>query len=208
MKTSSADVILQGGGEMGALMRRTDWAKTALGPVEAWPQSLRLAAGILLESRFPMYLAWGPEYVQLYNDGYRPILGSTKHPAAMGGRSADTFAESWHIIGPMFEGVRRGVATGSEDWMLPLDRHGYLEECFFTFSYSPVRDESGEVGGVHVTVVETTARVLAARRLRALHALAEGAAGAATAEEACLRSGRILEDHGHDLSFALLYLLS
>lgn len=207
-KTSGEDGVLRGGGEMGALMRRTDWARTALGPVEAWPQSLRLAVSLLLESRFPMYLAWGPEYVQLYNDGYRPILGATKHPAAMGGRSADTFAESWHIIGPMFEGVRRGVATGAEDWMLPLDRDGYLEECFFTFSYSPVRDESGEVGGVHVTVVETTARVLAARRLRALHALAEGVGGATTAEEACVRAGRVLEDHGHDLPFALLYLVS
>ena len=208
MNTSSADVILRGGGDMGALMRRTDWAKTALGPVEAWPQSLRLAVGILLESRFPMYLAWGREYVQLYNDGYRPMLGSTKHPAAMGGRTADTFAESWHIIGPMFEGVRGGVAAGAEDWMLPLDRSGYLEECFFTYSYSPVRDESGEVSGVHVTVVETTARVLAARRLRALHALAERTAGATTTAEACLRAGKVLEDHALDVPFALLYLLA
>ena len=198
---------LQGGGETGALMRTVDWAGTPLGPVERWPQSLRTAVSILLESRFPMYIAWGPEFVQLYNDGYRPILGSTKHPAAMGRRAAETFAESWHIIGPMFEDVRRGNATGAEDWMLPLDRHGYLEECYFTFSYSPIRDESFDVGGVHVTVTETTARALLERRLRLLHDLSEQTAEARTPEEACARAARLIEGAGADVPFALFYLL-
>jgi len=148
-----------GGGEMGALMRALDWASTPLGPVGTWPQSLRTAVSMLLDSKFGMFIAWGPRYVQFYNDGYRPILGATKHPA-IGGTTPETFAESWHIIGPMFEGVMRGVAVGAEDWMLPLDRYGYLEECYFTFGYSPIRDETGGVGGVLVTVTETTARVL------------------------------------------------
>lgn len=160
--------VLIGGGEMGALMRSIDWAQTPVGPLETWPQSLRTALSILLESRFPMYLAWGPQFVQFYNDGYQLILGSTKHPAAMGRSAQLTFAESWHIIGPMFDGVMQGTAVGSEDWMLPLDRSGYLEECYFTFSYSPIRDESGGVGGVLVTVTETTGRVLSERRLRTL----------------------------------------
>ena len=198
---------LQGGGEMGALMRTIDWSATPLGPVEGWPQSLRTAVSMVLESRFPMYIAWGPEFVQLYNDGYRPILGSTKHPAAMGRRAAETFAESWHIIGPMFADVRRGNATGAEDWMLPLDRHGYLEECYFTFSYSPIRDESFEVGGVLVTVTETTARALLERRLRLLHDLSEQTAEAKTPEDACARAARVLESDSADVPFALFYLL-
>ena len=118
MQAPSTDVILQRGGEMGALARRIDWTQTPLGPVAEWPQSLRIAAGIVLESHFPMYLAWGPEYIQLYNDGYRPILGSSKHPAAMGARAKETFAEIWQTIGPMFANVRRGVATGLKDGRL------------------------------------------------------------------------------------------
>jgi PAS domain S-box-containing protein len=206
MNPSPTSTVLSGGGEMGALMRATDWAATPLGPVEMWPQSLKTAVSILLDSRFGMYIAWGPKYAQIYNDGYRPILGATKHPRAMGNVASDTFAESWDIIGPMFDGVRRGTATGSEDWMLPLDRFGYLEECFFTFSYSPIRDESGGVGGVHVTVTETTQRVLAARRLRALHALAESSFGKRTADEAASAVAAVLGEARADVPFALVFL--
>ena len=198
--------VLRGGGEMGALMRETRWAETTLGPVEAWPQSLRTAVSILLDSRFGMYIAWGPQYAQLYNDGYRPILGATKHPAALGGLAAVTFAESWNIIGPMFDEVRRGNGTGSDDWMLPLDRNGYLEECFFTFSYSPIRDESGGVGGVHVTVTETTQRVLGERRLRVLHALAEEAVAKRTDDEVIAAAITALSRAPEDVPFALLYV--
>ena len=201
----NALAVLHGGGEMGALMRATDWAKTPLGPAADWPQSLRTSVSILLESRFPMYIAWGPDFVQLYNDGYRPILGSTKHPAAMGRGARETFAESWHIIGPMFEGVRQGTAVGSEDWMLPLDRHGYLEECYFTFSYSPIRDESGEVGGVNVTVSETTGRVLGERRIRTLRDLAASGGVAQPEDDAWKGAARALEGNPFDVPFALLY---
>ena len=198
---------LQGGGEMGTLMRALDWSRTALGAVESWPQSLRTAVSILLETRFAMYIAWGPGYAQLYNDGYRPILGSTKHPAALGRGASETFAESWHIIGPMFDDVRRGNATGAEDWMLPLDRHGYLEECYFTFSYSPIRDESAGVGGVLVTVSETTSSVLANRRLKVLHALTAETAQVKNADEACVTAARALATDVADVPFALLFLL-
>lgn len=205
--TRRAEDCLAGGGEMGALMRSLDWSGTRVGPVDGWPQSLRTAVSILLESRFPMYIAWGPKYVQFYNDGFRPILGSTKHPAAMCGRARDTFAESWHIIEPMFDDVLRGVATGAEDWMLPLDRHGFLEECYFTFSYSPVRDESGGVGGVFVTVTETTDRVLGERRLRTLRDLAAGAAEALEERLAWERAASDLAENRLDFPFALLYML-
>ncbi|HEY2292714.1 MAG TPA: hypothetical protein VGM86_18590, partial [Thermoanaerobaculia bacterium] len=163
---------LAGGGEMGALMRSIDWSRTAVGPVAGWPQSLRTALSILLETGFPMYIAWGPDFTQFYNDGYRPILGSTKHPAAMGLSTRVTFAEIWNIIGPMFAGVMTGTPTTLVDFLLPLDRHGFVEECYFIFSYSPIREEGGSVGGVLVTVTETTERVLGARRLRTLQELA------------------------------------
>ena len=98
----------------------------------------------------------GTEYIQLYNDGYRPILGSTKHPGALGISTRETFTEIWHIIGPMFNDVMQGKAVGFPDFMLPLNRNGFTEECYFDFSYSPIRKENGEVGGVLVTVTETT----------------------------------------------------
>ena len=188
-------------------MRSIDWSKTAVGPIDTWPQSLRTAVSILMESRFPMYIAWGPDYTQFYNDGYRPILGSTKHPAAMGLRARDTFAESWHIIGPMFDGVMAGTAVGAEDWMLPLDRHGYLEECYFTFSYGPIRAENGVVAGVHVTVTETTARVLHERRLRTLRDVAASAAQAKVEDQAWRGALDALSQNIEDLPFVLLYAL-
>jgi PAS domain S-box-containing protein len=196
-----------GGGEMGALMRSIDWSRTAVGPASTWPQSLRTALSILLETGFPMYIAWGREFTQFYNDGYRPILGSTKHPAAMGLSTRVTFAEIWDIIGPMFEGVMRGTATTLVDFLLPLDRHGFVEECYFIFSYSPIREEGGDVGGVLVTVTETTERVLGARRLKTLQELSAQTQQAVTAEAACAAAAGVLAGNPADLPFCLLYLL-
>jgi signal transduction histidine kinase len=199
---------LAGGGEMGALMRSIDWSKTGVGPVTAWPQSLRTALSILLETGFPMYIAWGPEFTQFYNDGYRPILGATKHPAAMGLSTRVTFAEIWDIIGPMFQGVMNGTATTVVDFLLPLDRYGFVEECYFIFSYSPIRQENGEVGGILVTVTETTERILGARRLKTLQELSARTQKAATAEAACEAAAQVLGENPAELPFALLYLLS
>lgn len=165
MQYDTAPGFLAGGGEMGVLMRAQDWSATALGPPAGWPQSLKTASGILLSSSYPMYLAWGPEFIQIYNDAYRPILGSTKHPDALGDFAHRTFAEIWHFIGPMFERVMQTGEPGTHtDQILALDRHGYVEECYFTFSCSAVLREDGNVGGVFVTVLETTQRVLAERR--------------------------------------------
>ncbi len=199
--------VLAGGGEMGALMRTIDWSTTPVGPVAAWPQSLRTALSILLETGFPMYIAWGPDFTQFYNDGYRPILGSTKHPAAMGRGTRETFAEIWDIIGPMFAGVMQGTPTTVVDFMLPLDRHGFSEECYFIFSYSPIRQENGQVGGVLVTVTESTQRVVGERRLKATQGLAARTREAKTVHEACAISGSVLAEHSADVPFALIYLL-
>src|SRR5438270_9108900 len=102
-KISTDANCLSGGGTMGRFMRERNWDATPVGPVESWPQSLRTSVSILLESKFPMYIAWGEEYVQFYNDGYLPILGSTKHPQALGISTRETFPEIWPVIGPMFE---------------------------------------------------------------------------------------------------------
>jgi signal transduction histidine kinase/FixJ family two-component response regulator len=195
-------------GEMGALMRSLDWSKTPLGPVEHWPQSLRTSVSICLSSRHPMLIWWGPELVMIYNDAYRPILGSIKHPAAMGQRGSECWPEIWNIIGPMLEGVMTtGTATWSTNQLLPLERNGYPEECYFTFSYSPIRDETGGVGGVFTAVTETTGQVLGERRLRTLHDLTERTADASTAAETCSIAVEVLAENAADIPFALLYLL-
>src|SRR5436190_13462272 len=152
---------------MRALARAVDWSRTLVGPVEQWPQSLRTTLSILFEARFPMLVCWGPDFIQFYNDPFRPILGATKHPA-LGESTRHTFAEAWHIIGPLFEQVRQGHAVAYQDMLVPLDRNGFLEECYFVYSYSPIRDESGGVGGLLVICSETTARIVAERRLGTL----------------------------------------
>ncbi|WP_299393304.1 PAS domain S-box protein [uncultured Gelidibacter sp.] len=158
--------FLDGGGEMGKLIRAKDWSKTPLGTPENWPQSLRTMVSVMLDNPFGMYIAWGKEYTQIYNDGYRPILGATKHPEALGISTRETFSEVWHIISSMFDSVMKGEAIGYPDLMLPLNRNGYVEKCYFDFAYSPIRMDSGEVGGVLVTVIETTNKKLAEIELR------------------------------------------
>ncbi len=143
--------FLQGGGEMGELIRAKDWSKTSLGDPAGWPQSLRKMVAVMLDNPFGMYIAWGDDYTQLYNDGYRPILGATKHPHALGISTKETFAQIWNIIGSMFDGVMKGKAVGFSDFMLRLNRNGFVEECYFDFSYSPIRKDNGEVGGILVT---------------------------------------------------------
>ncbi len=206
--TALAAHHLPGGGAMGQLTRNHDWSSTSLGPVETWPQSLRTSVGIVLESHFAMYVAWGDDYIQFYNDRFRPILGATKHPQALGISARETFPEIWEVIGPMFADVRRGVGTGFEDWMLSLDRNGYLEECYFTFSYSPIRDEDSKVGGVLVTVSETTPRVLGERRLELLRDLAALALQETRHEEIWPASLKVLATNPADLAFCLLYRTS
>src|SRR5688572_9745641 len=121
--STRAEACLDGGGDMGALMRSIDWSATPLGPVASWPQSLRTTVSTCLGSRFPILIWWGPQYVKLYNDAYRPMLGD-KHPRAMGRPGREVWPEIWQTIGPMLDGAQRGDASWSENLMLPLERHG------------------------------------------------------------------------------------
>ncbi|RYZ37290.1 MAG: response regulator [Myxococcaceae bacterium] len=205
---SAVDEVLRGGGACGALMRRVDWAATALGPVESWPQSLRTAVGIVLAADYPLYVAWGPRYVQLYNDAYRPICGRTKHPAALGQEAAVTWPEVWHMLEPGWERiVSSGEAIFVQDLMMPLDRNGFIEECYFTYNHSPIRDESGGVGGIFAALTETTAQVLGTRRLDTLRDLGASTADRATTEDACREALRVISGAPLDVPFALLYLV-
>jgi hypothetical protein len=162
----SDTTFLTGGGEMGARMRAHDWMTSPLGPPERWPQSLRTTVSLILNSRFPMFVAWGPELGFLYNDDYVPILGA-KHPAALGRPFAEIWDEIWSEIGPLAERALAGEATFHEDMPLTMLRKGYEEQTYFTFSYSPVRDESGRIGGMYCACTETTAEVKARSSLKA-----------------------------------------
>ncbi len=191
---------------MGALMRGHDWQATPLGDVADWPQSLRSAVSIMLNSRYPIALYWGPELALLYNDAWSPIPGS-KHPWALGRAGREVWPEIWDTIGPLYDKVRAtGEGVWQEDELLPMLRHGYLEECYFNFTFSPVRGEDGNIDGIFNAVVETTDRVLSERRLRTLSRLGERANASLSVDETCLRATGILAENRADVPFALLYL--
>jgi PAS domain S-box-containing protein len=185
-----------------------DWRTTTLGPREGWPAGLRTTTSLVLAAKFPMLLLWGPEFIQIYNDAFRPILGATKQPAALGQRARDCWPELWEsMLAPLFAHVMEGgEAIWSEDLAIPLDRNGYLEETFFTFSYSAVPDEEGPPAGILVTCVETTARVVSERRLRTLQALAAQASSVHPVADACRMAAATLTANAHDVPFALVYL--
>lgn len=148
--------FLAGGGEMGALTREFDWSKTPLGPPETWPQSLRVTVRLVLTSRHPMFVWWGPELIQFYNDAYRETMGPERHPSALGARGRDCWDEIWDIIGPQIEYVMAGKgATWHEDQLVPVTRHGRREDVWWTYSFGPI-DFEGRVGGVLVVCRDVT----------------------------------------------------
>ncbi|MFC3365314.1 hypothetical protein ACFOG5_19235 [Pedobacter fastidiosus] len=140
--------FLKGGGEMGQLIREYPWASTELGSPEQWPQSLKTTLSILIQSKFPMFLWWGPELICFYNDAYRPSLGNEgKHPLILGIRAIEAWPEIWDYIKPLIDQVLSGgEAVFNEDLLLPIYRNGEMENVYWTFSYSPVIDESGKPG--------------------------------------------------------------
>jgi PAS domain S-box-containing protein len=146
-------------GEMADLTRAFNWSETPVGPVEQWPDTLLITVNTLLASRFPMFLWWGDELTQFYNDAYRPSIAADKHPRALGRTAIETWPEIWPIIGPQIEAVMtRGEASWHEDQLVPIYRNGKLEDVYWTYSYSPVRDPDGTIRGTLVTCSETTQR--------------------------------------------------
>ena len=200
-----ADVLFPGDGEMGRRMRAFPWPTSELGDPRGWPASLRTACRICLTSRFPMIVWWGEQLRFFYNDAYLPLLGS-KHPALEKPGEA-VWTEIWDIIGPMLTSVMTsGQATWSEDLLLPMNRHGYWEETYWTYSYSPLHDDEGTVRGVFTAVTETTERVVGERRLAALQDLGALAGSARSAAEAGRLVAQALGRAARDIPFAAIYL--
>ncbi|MEO7083415.1 MAG: ATP-binding protein [Gemmatimonadaceae bacterium] len=165
------DPLFAGPGEMRARCRATDWRATSLGPVAAWPPSLRTIVATMLASRHPMFLWWGPDLIQIFNDAYRPSFGDDgRHVRALGARGSEFWTEIWGIIGPQIDQVMAGgPATWHEDQLVPILRNGTIEDVWWTYGYSPAFDDDGNVGGVLVVCQETTARVRAAAELQVVN---------------------------------------
>ena len=170
--------------EMSRLVESFDWASTPLGPAATWPDSLRAVVRILLTSRFPMWMAWGPELTVIYNDAYRRTTLGKKHPWALGRPAPEVWHEIWKDIGPR---IHRVMETGEASWeetlMLILERSGYPEETYHTFSYSPLSMPDGRIAGMLCVVMEDTDRVIGERQLAALGTLAEALAGAISKQD-------------------------
>ncbi|WP_050463986.1 ATP-binding protein [Herbaspirillum autotrophicum] len=199
--------FLQGPGIMGDLIRAHDWSQTPLGPLDNWPQSLRTTVSLMLNSCHPIWIGWGPEITFLYNDAYIGVLSSLKHPHALGRPTAEVWHEVWDICGPLADKVfARGEATSVEEQRLFMNREDGVRETYYSFSYSPIRDESGAVGGLFCPNTEVTAKFLHARRLRTLSELAAGALLEKTTITACAATAAVLAGNPDDIPFALLYL--
>jgi hypothetical protein len=199
MPSSFAD-----GGDMGALIARKDWRASALGAMEGWPAALTRSVRLCLDSRFPFAIAWGPQRTQLYNDAFLPICGG-KHPAALGQDMRTCWASAWPVFGPSFDRALSGTGSFVQDGRLFLDRTGILEETFFSFSFSPLREDDGEIAGVLLTVIETTQKMLEARRAALLRDLMTSGASAASAREALVLAMRTLDEAPFDVPFAFVY---
>jgi signal transduction histidine kinase len=199
--------FLAGGGEMGARIRAFDWAAKPLGAIRSWPQSLKTAVSLILSSQHPMWIGWGPEMVFLYNDAYFRVLGPAKHPGALGNPAAKVWAEIWDVCGPLADKVfDRGEATFLDDVRLFMDRGSFLEETFYSFSYSPIRDDVGGVSGLFCPSTDVTLKVVNARRLGTLSELAASSLIEKTTASACATAWRIMSKNPDDIPFALLYL--
>ena len=198
--------VFAGDSDMAARMRAFDWTQTDLGPVERWSQSLRAGVRIMLGSGHPMLISWGPDYTMLYNDAYGTVVGS-KHPGAIGRSCREVLAEAWDFIGPRFDAVYRegqSISTLSHQ-MFTFHRRGYLEECYFAFSYSPVPDDDGEVGGVLTNALDMTDRVVEDRRKQVLRDLASRVTQARNEEEVWRISSETLGQNPTSAPFAFLY---
>ncbi|WP_225413562.1 ATP-binding protein [Stigmatella hybrida] len=197
--------VLAGGGEMGAFMRTFDWSQTPLGPVAGWPPALRTSVSTMLASPYPAALFWGEAYVLLYNDAFRPVFG-TKHPAALGAAAEQVLSESWNVLGPMLDQVRTSrQASYTQEQILFLERRGFPEECFVTWSYIPTQDEAGHFAGIFILANETTRQTLAERRMRAIRELSIRTALEKSVEGVFQAVQSLLAQPRADLPFSLLY---
>ncbi|HEY9700716.1 MAG TPA: ATP-binding protein [Trichocoleus sp.] len=199
--------FLLGGGEMGERMRQMDWTQTSLGLPEKWQQSLKTAVRIILTSRQPMFVWWGEDLINLYNDAYKAIVGG-KHPEVLGQPASVVWREIWDQVGPRAESVIfKNEGTYDEALLLIMERNGYPEETYYTFSYSPIPDDHGGIGGIICANTDDTQRIIGERQLALLRDLAAQTADARTFDEACRLSINCLKTNLYDLPFAMIYLV-
>ncbi|MET8260505.1 SpoIIE family protein phosphatase [Micromonospora sp. NPDC005205] len=200
--------VFAGDGEIGRDLAKVDWASTPLGDPAGWPQSLRTAVSILLSSRFPMWMAWGPQLTFFCNAAYRRDTLGRKYPWALGRPASEVWAEIWPDIGPRIDRVlTTGVATWDQALLLFLERSGYREESYHTFSYSPLRDDGNALIGMLCVVSEDTERVVGERRMTTLRELGSDPSVVRTEEEMLAFAGRQLGRNDLDLPFTAIYLL-
>ena len=201
------DALFSGGGELGELMAQVDWGRTSLGSAEHWPQSLRTCVRIILTSRQPMFVWWGDELINLYNDAYKSIVGG-KHPRALGQPAKEVWQEIWDQVGPRAESaMRANEGTYDDSLLLIMERYGYREETYYTFSYSPVPNDHGGTGGIICANADNTQRIIGERQVALLRELASRTADARTWREACRLSALSLMENPRDICFALIYML-
>ncbi|RZM23330.1 MAG: response regulator, partial [Pedobacter sp.] len=203
----STEQFLSGGGEMGKLILTMDWSKTALGPISTWPQSLRTSVSLCLSSTFPILIAWGEETIQIYNDSYRPICGA-KHPESMGQNFRICWETALPVVGDKFTRGQQGEGTYITDQRMFLDRYGYLEEAFMTFSFAPIRDESGGVGGIFHPISESTEKMLSGRRTQVLRDLGAAIVKAKHIQEIADSVKSQYDNYQLDVPFMLFYKMS
>jgi PAS domain S-box-containing protein len=197
------------GGELGELVRKFDWSKTPLGEIKSWPQSLKTVVRVLLTSRFAMWMGWGSDLTFFYNDAYARMTLGKKHPWALGRPSSEVWAEIWGDIGPRIHKVlQSGEATWDEALLLFLERSGYREETYHTFSYSPLSGDDGKVVGHLCVVSEETERIIGERRLKTLRSLSSELSSAITEGDVCAAIANSLAENRKDLPFTLTYLFN
>jgi hypothetical protein len=195
-------------GELGRMIRGFDWAATPLGPLASRPHSLRTAVSLILNARHPMWIGWGPDATFLYNDAYIDVLGAAKHPWALGRPAAEVWSEIWDVCGPLADKVfTRAESTFVDAVQLFMRRGDFLEETWYSFSYSPIVDESGRVGGLFCPSSDLSASTLNARRLATLSRVSADALRQRTVPAAAAIAIATLADNPADLPFALLYLV-
>lgn len=201
-------LFLTGGGQTGALIRSIDWSKTSLGPAELWPQSLKTCVRIILTSSQPMFVWWGKDLINIYNDAYIDILQG-KHPNAMGEKAGIVWEEIWKDLEPKVQScIQKNEGTYDEALLLIMHRNGYAEETYYTFSYSPVPGDDGNPAGILCANTDDTERIIGERQLRTLKDLGKQLTDVKTDEEIFLKSIRVLENNPHDFPFAMKAILS
>ncbi len=205
-KNRTTTDFLSGGGEMGQRIREFDWSKTTIGAPDTWPQSLRTCLRIMLDSRQPIWIGWGREWIKFYNDAYLSIIGG-KHPWALGRPASEVWKDIWHDIAPMLRQVEEGRGTYVESQLLIMQRNGYPEETYYTFSYTPIAGEDGQTAGMFCANTDDTERIIGERQLRTLTQLGKGLTDCRSNSQVIEKTLHTLGGNPHDFPFAIFHSL-